>query len=144
MDVGREVGVWTYGCLLDDDVLDEESENEKSLAESAVNLVREFELLVKIIIHGPVQISEESITPGIPNKVTFKSQLEAYDKAWCSYLHHFVAWKLKDAKLLEENLIRAYCQLELSLIQTERPTSGDMAHDMEALKNQVLQHLAYQ
>ena len=42
--------------------------------------------------------------------------LQRFDKAWCSYLNCFVVWKVKDARLLEEDLVRAACQLELSMI----------------------------
>ncbi|EEF40590.1 conserved hypothetical protein [Ricinus communis] len=122
------------------EVLSGWSECENTLAESAVNFIREFELLVKIIMHGPIKTSEEATTSAISNQKTFRSQLEAYDKAWCSYLHQFVAWKLKDAKLLEEDLVRASCQLELSM-QTNKLTLGDdggLTHDMEAIKKQVL------
>ena len=47
----------------------------------------------------------------------FRTQLVAFDKAWCGHLYHFVAWKVKDAKSLEDDLIRSACKLELSMIQ---------------------------
>ncbi|KAJ8759587.1 hypothetical protein K2173_007216 [Erythroxylum novogranatense] len=76
-----------------------QSECETTLAESAANIIGEFELLIKIIIN---------------DCRTFRSQLEAFDSAWYFYLHHFVDWKSKDAKLLERDLVRAAGQLELS------------------------------
>ncbi|KAF2290893.1 hypothetical protein GH714_016287 [Hevea brasiliensis] len=83
----------------------DKAECEITLAESAVSFVREFELLVEIIIDGPIQFSRERIASAIPSQKTFRFQLEARDKAWCHYLRRFVTWKLKDAKLLEEDLV---------------------------------------
>lgn len=111
------------------------------LADSAANFIQEFELLVKIIIDGPIKTSQE-IASTNPSQKTFRSQLEAFDKAWCIYLHRFVAWKSKDAKLLEKDLVRAACQLELSLLQTCKLTSrndGGLTRDMYGIKKQVLE-----
>ncbi|CAA7057819.1 unnamed protein product [Microthlaspi erraticum] len=69
-------------------------EYEIALVESAIHLIREFELLMRIILEGPE-------TPG---PIKFRAQLEAFDKAWCSYLQGFVVWKNNDAKLLETDL----------------------------------------
>ncbi|KAJ8747311.1 hypothetical protein K2173_012959 [Erythroxylum novogranatense] len=80
-----------------------QSECETTLAESAANFIQEFDLLIKILINGPIRYCR-----------TFRSQLKAFDRAWCSYLHHFVDWKSEDAKLLERDLVRAACQLEFS------------------------------
>jgi hypothetical protein len=110
------------------------------LADSAANFIQEFELLVKIIIDGPIKTSQE-IASTNPSQKTFRSQLEAFDKAWCIYLHRFVAWKSKDAKLLEKDLVRAACQLELSLLQTCKLTSrndGGLTRDMYGIKKQVV------
>ncbi|KAJ6383720.1 hypothetical protein OIU78_027083, partial [Salix suchowensis] len=110
-------------------------ECEIALADSAANFIQEFELLVKIIIDGPAQTSQE-ITSANPSQKTFRSQLEVFDKAWCIYLNHFVAWKSKDVKLLEKDLVRAACQLELSLLQTCKLTSrndGGVTRDMKDL-----------
>ncbi|XP_050208723.1 uncharacterized protein LOC126659468 isoform X2 [Mercurialis annua] len=122
-------------------VLNGQSRHENTLTESAGNMVREFELLVKTVTHGPIKTSEEAITSSFQNQKTFRSQLEAYDKAWCPYLHQFVVWKLKDAKLLEDDLIRASCQLELSMMKTCKLTLGDDGgrfHYKEAIKKQGL------
>ncbi|CAH2070833.1 unnamed protein product [Thlaspi arvense] len=79
-------------------------EHEIALAESAAYLIREFELLVKIILEGAEFTLQDnaSLLPPRPRK--FRSQLEAFDKAWCSYLKGFVVWKTNDAKLLENEL----------------------------------------
>jgi hypothetical protein len=106
------------------------------LADSAANFIQEFELLVKIIIDGPIKTSQE-IASTNPSQKTFRSQLEAFDKAWCIYLHRFVAWKSKDAKLLEKDLVRAACHLELSLLQTCKLTSRN-TRDMYGIKKQVV------
>jgi hypothetical protein len=107
-----------------DTVISGKGEHEVALAESAAKFTRDFELLIKIILEGAIQNAEEKTT--IPSQITFRSQLEAFDNAWCSYLYHFVVWKVKDAKSLEEDLVRVACQLELSMMQTCKPNpEGD-------------------
>lgn len=117
-------------------------ELENALAESATTLIREFELLIEVILHGPIQKAQEDAASSNPSRVTFRSQLEAFDKAWCSYLHHFVAWKENDAKLLEDDLVRAACQLELFKMQTCKVTSvgedGDPTQDKRPIQKQVM------
>ncbi|KAL6184098.1 hypothetical protein ACLB2K_045502 [Fragaria x ananassa] len=124
-----------------DAVFSGQGERETSLAKSAGEFVREFELLVKTILQGPVNSSEEESDSTSPKHITFRSQLGAFDKAWCSYLSCFVAWKVKDAQLLEGDLVRAACQMELSMIQTCKMTSegdtADLTHDMKAIQKQV-------
>ncbi|XP_058097727.1 uncharacterized protein LOC131242839 isoform X3 [Magnolia sinica] len=141
-----------------DAVFNGQGECEVALAESAANFIQEFELLVKIILDGPSQSnsagSSRQSSPDImadsldieesapsPTRRTFRSQLAAFDAAWCSYLYRFVAWKVKDARSLEEDLVRAACQLELSMMQTCKLTpegsSGDLTHDMRAIQKQV-------
>ncbi|KAE8056180.1 hypothetical protein FH972_012973 [Carpinus fangiana] len=131
-----------------DTVISGNGVHEAALAESAANFTRDFELLIKIILEGAIQNAEEKTT--IPCQITFRSQLEAFDKAWCSYLYHFVVWKVKDAKSLEEDLVRAACQLELSMMQTCKPIpeKGDngpilkqVTEDRELLRTKV-QHLS--
>ncbi|KAJ8759262.1 hypothetical protein K2173_006782 [Erythroxylum novogranatense] len=73
-----------------DIVFSRQSECETTPTESTANFIREFELLIKIIINGPIRCAK------------------------CSYLHHFVDWKSEDAKLLERDLVKTACQLELS------------------------------
>ncbi|RLM73182.1 uncharacterized protein C2845_PM15G08960 [Panicum miliaceum] len=72
----------------------------------------------------------------------FRAQLANFDKAWCTYLYRFVVWKVKDARLLEEDLVRAACKLELSMMQTCKLTAGgqstnNLTHDMKAIQKQV-------
>lgn len=77
-------------------------EHEIALVDSATFLIREFEFLVKIILEGPGD-NVPLLAPG-PKK--FRSQLEEFDKTWCSYLEGFVVWKINDAKLLENELAK--------------------------------------
>ncbi|CAI9103818.1 OLC1v1002390C1 [Oldenlandia corymbosa var. corymbosa] len=115
-------------------------EREIALAQSAETFVREFELLIKTVLDGPVEVSN---TESGPVLVKFRYQLAAFDSAWCSYLNNFVMWKVKDAESLEGDLVRAACHLELSMIQTCRMTpegdSGSLTHDMKAIQKQVTQ-----
>ncbi|KDP38837.1 hypothetical protein JCGZ_04994 [Jatropha curcas] len=124
-----------------DAVLSGQGEREMALAKSAVEFVRQFELLMRIILDGPVQSSDEESDSVSPKRCTFRSQLATFDKAWCSYLNCFVVWKVKDARLLEEDLVRAACQLELSMIQKCKLTPGGdnatLSHDMKAIQKQV-------
>ncbi|KAK8626837.1 hypothetical protein V6N13_134467 [Hibiscus sabdariffa] len=124
-------------------VLSGQGEREVALAKSAEAFVQEFELLVKIILEGPIQNSDKESQRALPRPLTFRSQLAAFDKAWCSYLNCFAMWKVKDAQLLEEDLVRAACQLELSMIQKCKVTlEGDdtaLTHDMKAIQRQVVE-----
>lgn len=117
-----------------DAVFSDQGERESQLAESAAIFVRELELLIEIILSGS-KISS-SIKPH-----SFRSQLAAFDAAWHSYLYQFVVWKVKDAKSLEDDLVRAACQLELSMMQTCKFTSdgklGILTHDTKAIQKQV-------
>ncbi|ESQ38653.1 hypothetical protein EUTSA_v10028375mg [Eutrema salsugineum] len=81
-------------------------EHEIALVESATYLIREFELLVKIILEGPEYTLPENVSLITPRPKKFRSQLEVFDKAWCSYLEGFVVWKINDAKLLENDLAK--------------------------------------
>lgn len=114
---------------------------ETALTASAKNFIQEFELLIRIILDGPVQSSDEETESTMTKRWTFRSQLEAFDRSWCGYLNCFVVWKDKDAKLLEEDLVRAACQLELSMMQTCKLTAegddGTLTHDMKAVQKQV-------
>ncbi|XP_019171697.1 PREDICTED: uncharacterized protein LOC109167189 [Ipomoea nil] len=120
-----------------DAVLSGQGEREVALATSAEKFVQEFELLIRIILNGPTLTSDNSTV----ERKTFRSQLAAYDSAWCSYLNSFVVWKVKDAQSLEKDLVRAACQLEISMIQTCKMTpkgdSGPLTHDMKAVQKQV-------
>ncbi|KAA3453995.1 T-complex protein 11-like protein 1 [Gossypium australe] len=124
-------------------VLSGQGEREIALAKSAEAFVLEFELLVKIILEGPIQSPDEESDSTLSKPLTFRSQLAAFDKAWCSYLSSFVVWKVKDARSLEEDLVRAACQLELSMIQKCKLTpEGDntaLTHDMKAIQRQVME-----
>lgn len=116
-----------------DAVFNRRIECENDLVQSATNFVREFELLLKIIINGSVETTQEERASLKPSRSSFRSQLESFDKAWCSYLFHFVAWKESDVKLLEQDLVRAACQLELSM-QSCKMTPG---LDMEPVQKKV-------
>ncbi|XVE93246.1 hypothetical protein REPUB_Repub01dG0173800 [Reevesia pubescens] len=122
-------------------VLSGQGESEIALAKTAEAFVRAFELLIKIILEGPIQSSDEESDSALPKRLTFRSQLAAFDKAWCSYLNCFVVWKVKDAQSLEEDLVRAACHLELSMIQKCKLTpEGDntaLTHDLKAIQRQV-------
>ncbi|KAI9103684.1 hypothetical protein K1719_023307 [Acacia pycnantha] len=117
-------------------------EPEIALAKSAEEFVQMFELLIKIILEGPIQCSDIQPDSVSSKCCTFKSQLAAFDKAWCLYLSCFVIWKVKDAQLLEEDLVKAVCQLEASMIQTCKLTpDGDSdqlsCDDLNSVQHQV-------
>ncbi|XP_037485700.1 uncharacterized protein LOC119364345 [Triticum dicoccoides] len=133
-------------------VLSGDGEQEKLLMESAANFVREFELLVKTILEGPGRASRQPSLDGakssscqksydVASQSKFKTQLVNFDKAWCTYLYGFVVWKVKDARSLEGDLVRAACKLELSMMQTCKLTadgqSHNLTHDMKAIQKQV-------
>ncbi|XP_054778004.1 uncharacterized protein LOC129286000 [Prosopis cineraria] len=132
-------------------------ERESALAKSAEAFVQMFELLIKIILEGPMQCSDVHPDSIASKRCTFRSQLADFDKAWCSYLSCFVIWKVKDAQLLEEDLVKAVCQLEASMIQTCKLTpEGDshpLSHDdmkssqhqfaeSQRLLKEMVQHLS--
>jgi len=117
-------------------VLSGQGERERQLIESAANFIKEFELLIKTILDGPGQSSD------VTGQRKFRIQLANFDKAWCTYLYRFVVWKVKDARLLEEDLVRAACKLELSMMQTCKLTAdghspNNLTHDMKAIQKQV-------
>ncbi|KAL0656186.1 hypothetical protein Bca4012_076770 [Brassica carinata] len=76
-----------------------------------INELLPFELLA-VIKEGPVKmyVGESKLR-------TLRSQLDLFDKAWCAFMNSFVLWKVKDARLLGEDKVRAACQLEISMIQ---------------------------
>ncbi|KAJ8560188.1 hypothetical protein K7X08_004246 [Anisodus acutangulus] len=122
-----------------DSVFTEKRQSEVALSESARTFVKEFELLLKIIIGGPIKSTGEES----PARLAFNSQLKAFDKAWCSYLFHFVMWKVKDVKLLEEDLIKTACQLEHSLMQTCKQVMGDyndLTVEFSSFQSQVIEN----
>jgi hypothetical protein len=118
-------------------------EREIALAKSAQEFVHMLELLIKIILEGPIESSDDESASVVMKRCTFRSQLAAFDKAWCSYLNCFVVWKVKDARSLEEDLVRAACQLEASMIQTCKltPEGVGISHDMKAIQHQVISHV---
>ncbi|CAN6244697.1 unnamed protein product [Urochloa humidicola] len=138
-------------------VLSAQGEQERLLMDSAANFVKEFELLVKTILDALdgaciLRQSELDVTsPGcssyeesasiVADRKKFRTQLVAFDKAWCAYLYRFVAWKAKHAESLEEDLIRAACKLELSMIRTCKITtegqSDNLGGDLKAIQKQV-------
>lgn len=139
-------------------VFSEHGEHEVALSRAAADLTREFEVLIKVILDGTksVQMSKyrspdvlfhdledhKSSAPQSPPEKTFRNQLSIFDAVWRSYLYCFVVWKVKDARLLEDDLVRAACQLELSMMQTCKLTSEgealNLSHDMRAIQKQVL------
>ncbi|KAG8368800.1 hypothetical protein BUALT_Bualt15G0084400 [Buddleja alternifolia] len=139
-----------------DAVISGQGERQMALVESAGKFVREFELLIKIILNGPLNVSDEKFDHELVTRRTFKLQLAAFDSAWCSFLNSFVVWKTKDAKSLEEDLVRAACRLELSMIQTCKmnpdgvtspspyhmmPIQKQVSNDQKLLREKVL-HLS--
>ncbi|CAE5958292.1 unnamed protein product [Arabidopsis arenosa] len=121
-----------------DAVFNGQGDQEAALNNAAKGFVRELKLLINVIQEGPVQVSG-----GESKHRTLRSQLDLFDKAWCSFLNSFVIWKVKDARLLEDDLVRAACQLELSMIQKCRLTpEGEetmLTHDKKAIQMQVTQ-----
>ncbi|XP_019180292.1 PREDICTED: uncharacterized protein LOC109175489 [Ipomoea nil] len=114
-------------------------QDENALAESAGIFVKEFDLLIKVILEWSIQSQfGETVHPS-SDCLTFRSQLEAFDKAWCSFLYSFVMWKVKDAKILEKKLVRATCELEHSMLQACKQ-SGDHMPEMKALQKQVAEN----
>ncbi|WOL01261.1 hypothetical protein Cni_G09977 [Canna indica] len=134
-----------------------QGEHEVSLRESAIKFLRVFELLVKIILDGPnsARTLRKSSSDSLPlnhnkessstllQEQSFRCQLRSFDSAWRSYLYRFVIWKVKDARSLEDDLVRAACQLELSMMQTCKMTAdgqtSDLSHDMRAIQKQVIE-----
>lgn len=116
-----------------DAIFNRRAECENSLAMSAGNFVREFELLLKTIKDGPLQVAQKETDPSNSSRISFRSQIVIFDKAWCSYLSGFVAWKDNDSKFLEDELVRAACELEISLRKSYRRAphgdSADPEHD---------------
>ena len=105
--------------------------------ESAAIFVRELELLTRTVL-----------VAGGGGQGRFGAQLAAFDAAWFAYLYRFVAWKVKDARVLEDDLVRDACKLELSMMQTckvaagaaedgQPPSGPALTHDMEAIRQQV-------
>ncbi|CAA0841123.1 T-complex protein 11 [Striga hermonthica] len=126
-----------------DAVISGQGERETALVKSAAKFVKEFELLIMILLNGPVQVPDEESNRVMLTRRTFRFQLAAFDSAWCSFLNSFVVWKAKDARSLEEDLVRAACRLELSMIQTCKMTpegdSASLSHDMKAIQKQVFE-----
>ncbi|CAA3011127.1 Hypothetical predicted protein [Olea europaea subsp. europaea] len=117
-----------------DTIFSGKGENDTALAEATETFIKEFELLVKIILEGPIQstLKESGLTTA--GQLKFSSQLETFDKAWCSYLYCFVMWKVKDIKSLEEDLVRAACDLEALRIQTCEQIPGRDSGDHKLMK----------
>eukprot|EP00252_Welwitschia_mirabilis_P011416 TRINITY_DN2565_c0_g1_i2.p1 TRINITY_DN2565_c0_g1~~TRINITY_DN2565_c0_g1_i2.p1 ORF type:complete len:925 (+),score=190.92 TRINITY_DN2565_c0_g1_i2:290-3064(+) len=139
-----------------DAVFSGRGEREISLTEAAGKLVTEFESLLRLILAGRASGSPQSSPSSLKSMTnywnsnasqvpqrTFASQLAAFDAAWCSYLYRFVVWKVKDARSLEDDLIRMACQLEVSMLQKCKiPSEGEgqgMSHDAMAIRREVLE-----
>jgi hypothetical protein len=121
-----------------DAVFSGEGEREIVLANSAEKFVKEFDFLVKIILEGAHDKACEGV---LEERWTFRRQIAVFDSAWCAYLNSFVVWKVKDAECLEGDLVRAACQMELSMIQKCKVSpdgeSGNLTHDLMAIQKQV-------
>lgn len=150
MILGQPEGVFSTGS----------GQRELALSEAAARLMPEFEALMGIILDGsrstpagpsspngsPQKRSRsewpsETAAPPVPSFRPFAAQLAAFDAAWCAYLCHFVAWKVKDARVLEEEMTRMACQLEVSMLQKCKfPSNGDVSvlnPDVQAIRTQV-------
>lgn len=117
-----------------DAVFSGHGEAEVILVQLAETLVREFECLVKVILDGianetPMQHTHLHLISGntvsdnsacSSSRKAFRSQLLAFDSLWCTYLFHFVTWKVKDAKLLEVDMMKVANQLERSVLTTSK------------------------
>ncbi|CAG7894600.1 unnamed protein product [Brassica rapa] len=116
-----------------DAVFNSQGDKEAALNDSAKGFLREFKLLIKVIKEGHVKMSVEE-----SKLQTLRSQLDLFDKAWCAFLNSFVLWKVKDARLLGEDKVRAACQLEISMIQKCKitPERDDtvLTHDKKAIQ----------
>lgn len=124
-----------------DAVFGGKGEYEIVLAKSAKTFIQEFELLIRIILERPVISSLSETNSSVGSRLSFRSQLEKSDRAWCSYLNAFVTWKVQDAKLLEEDLARATCQLELKMIENPEQSIRDCSQlkgDIKAFHEKVL------
>lgn len=116
-------------------------DSEAALVKSTADFIREFELLIRVILEGPLQKSPDNSDSATVTSLCFRSQLKAFDKAWCSYLYDFVVWKAEDAKLLEKELINAACKLKISIMQSSKlnPThKNGSGYTMDAEQDQVL------
>lgn len=133
-------------------VFSERGEREVALSKAAADLTREFEVLLKVTLDSTKSVlmtkysspdeDQKSSAPQSPPEKNFRNQLSIFDAVWRSYLYCFVVWKVKDARLLEDDLVKAACQLELSMMQTCKLTSEgealNLSHDMRAIQKQVL------
>ncbi|KAK3158194.1 hypothetical protein QOZ80_2AG0134020 [Eleusine coracana subsp. coracana] len=90
----------------------------------------------------PTYSPKESLSTVADGK-KFRSQLIAFDKAWCAYHYHFVTWKGEDAESLEEDLITAACKLQLSMMQTCKITTegqpNNLNGDFDPVQKQVIE-----
>jgi hypothetical protein len=148
MILGEPEGVFSTGS----------EKRELALSEAAARLLPEFEALMGIILDGPSSTPAGPSSPNgspqkrprsewpaetgapvpLPTFRPFAAQLAAFDAAWCAYLYHFVAWKVKDARVLEEEMSRMSRQLEVSMLQKCKfPTDGVLNPDVQAIRTQV-------
>ncbi|KAK8921917.1 hypothetical protein KSP39_PZI019957 [Platanthera zijinensis] len=140
-------------------VFSEQGEHEVALSSAALEFIQEFELLINYILDGASRapksklrsldvlfvdsMNREPFSMESSPEKSFRDRLSTFDAVWRSYLHFFVVWKGKDARLLEDDLVRAACQLELSMMQTCKLTSEgktqtlNLSHDMMAIQEQV-------
>ncbi|XP_051137373.1 uncharacterized protein LOC127255720 [Andrographis paniculata] len=126
-----------------DTVINKKWEHEMPLVKTAGTFIYEFELLIKILLNGPMLVSNENSHPISVSRRTFRLQLAAFDAAWCAFLNSFVAWKAKDSTALEEDLIGAACRLELSMRQmckmTPEGITSQLSYAMSTVQKQVFE-----
>ncbi|XP_073048418.1 uncharacterized protein [Primulina eburnea] len=125
-----------------DAVISGRGERETALPKSAEKFVLELYLLIKIPLNVPLDVPNEKNDDSSVLCRTFSIQLSAFDSAWCSFLNSFVVWKSKDARSIEEDLVRAACRLELYMIQTcnmiPEGVNGPLLHDMKLSRNRLV------
>ena len=123
-----------------DAVFSARGEREVRLSEAALKLIPEFEALVSTILVGPQSSrpSSPGLTDGDKATRPFSVLLADFDAAWCSYLYHFVVWKVPDARSLEEDMIQMACRFEIALLGVMSEDSGvELSHDNQAIQEQV-------
>lgn len=124
-----------------DAIFSGQGKRETTLTNTAKKFVQEFELLIDIILTGPTRSSGEDLSPRLTGVPTFRSQLLVFDAAWCAFLNSFVVWKVKDVESLEKDLVKAACQMELSMMKKYKLTcEGDdiaLTDDVKAYQKQM-------
>lgn len=130
--------LFAYMIVADPDgVLSGQGESEAALVKSSENFVKEFDPLITILLDRSPQISNEQSGQALRARKTFRSQLAAFDSAWCSFLNIFVVRNADDPQPLEDDMVRAACFLEFSMLQMCKMTSEGEGDDMKAIQRKV-------